>query len=445
MTEFVAPMQLLSLLLLLLGVGLAFSGIRLSGWIVAWILLSGALLLQGFRSILSFLAEHGGVDSATYHTANDWMGLGFSLLIVASMYMMREVFAKHRQTEDKLRIVSAAAQDAIIMMDDAGRIAFWNEAAQRIFGYGAREAQDKKLSELIVPERHRADFDKEFTVFSRTGQGPVIGKTLERAGLRKDGTEIVTEASTSAVSVDDKWHAICVVRDITERKAAEQKRWRDAETLSQSLEKTIQAVAGAVEMRDPYATAHQERVADLACAIGMELGLTNEQLRGLHLAATVHDLGKIRIPVQFLIKPGKLTAVELSFVRTHPQAGFEILQGIEFLSPIANIVLQHHERLDGSGYPQGLKGGEILLEARILGVADVVEAMTSTRAYRPALALDAALSEIIEHRGSWYEAAAVDACIRLFRERDYAFPGQESHDHAEQAGKKNPIPEVNTS
>lgn len=445
MMEFLAPIKLLSLVLLLLGIGLAFSQIRLAGWIVAWILLSGALLLQGFRSILSYLSEHGGVDPATYHIANNWMGLGFSLLIVASMYMMREIFAKHRQTEDKLRIVSAAAQDAIIMMDDAGKIVFWNESAQRIFGYSAQEAQGTKLHELIVPERRRADFEKEFAAFGSTGQGPVIGKTLERAGLRKDGTEIVTEVSISAVSMDEKWHAICVIRDITERKEAEKKRWHDAGKLRRNLEKTIQAVAAAVEIRDPYSIGHQRRVADLSRAIGTELGLPDEQIHGLHLAGTVHDLGKIRIPVQILSKPGKLTDLEFSFIRTHPEASYDILKDVEFLWPIAQIVLQHHERLDGSGYPQGLKTGQILLEARILGVADVVEAMTSHRAYRPGLALDAALSEITEHQGSWYEPAVVDACVRLFRDKGFAFQNEERHGAREQAREPDQIPEINTS
>ena len=242
--EFLAPMQLLSLVLLLLGIVLAFSEIRLSGWIVAWILFSGALLLQGFRSILSYLFEHGGADPATYRIANEWMGLGFSLLIVASMYMMREVFATHRQTEDKLRIVSTAAQDAIILMDNAGRIAFWNEAAQRIFGYSAQEAKGGKLHDLIVPERYRTDFEKGVAAFSSTGRGPLIGKTLELTGLRKDGTEIVAEHSISAVSINAKWHAIGIVRDISERKAMQRK-------LEQQLDelRRFEKVAVARELR----------------------------------------------------------------------------------------------------------------------------------------------------------------------------------------------------
>jgi two-component system cell cycle sensor histidine kinase/response regulator CckA len=215
-------MQLASLLLLLVGIGLAFSDIRLSGWVLGWILLSGALLVQWFRSILSYSLEHGGMDPESFEIADGWMGLGFSLLIVASMYMMREVLARHSVSEARLRVISAAAQDAVVMMDNRGRIAFWNQAGQRIFGYSGQDAQGKKLDELIIPERHRVDFETSFIDFRRTGQGPVIGKTLELSGLRKDGAEIVTEASVSGVNVDEKWHAICIFRDITERKRTEQ-------------------------------------------------------------------------------------------------------------------------------------------------------------------------------------------------------------------------------
>ena len=186
-------------------------------------LLTGALLLQGFRSMLSYFMEHGGVDTATYAVANDWMGLGFSLLIVGAMHMMREVFARHRLAEERLRVIGAAAQDAIIMMDNRGRIAFWNEAAQRIFGYAEQEARGKKLHELIVPEPYRVDFENRLDVAGGGAQGNVVGKTLELAGLRKDGTEIVTEHSISGVSIGRKWHTICIVRDITERKQFEER------------------------------------------------------------------------------------------------------------------------------------------------------------------------------------------------------------------------------
>ncbi|TSA10252.1 MAG: sensor domain-containing diguanylate cyclase [Betaproteobacteria bacterium] len=207
----------------MLGVGLAFSGVRLSGWILGWILLTGALMLQGFRSILSYFVAHGGVDPQTYAIVNDWMGLGFSLLIVGSMQTMREVFARHRLAEERLRVIGAAAQDAVIMMDDKGGIAFWNEAAQRIFGYGELEARGKKLHQLIVPEPYRGDFENRLRVVGESGRDNVIGQTLELAGLRKDGTQIVTEHSISGVSIGRKWHTICIVRDVTERKQFEER------------------------------------------------------------------------------------------------------------------------------------------------------------------------------------------------------------------------------
>ena len=221
--EFLLSIQSLSLALLLLGIGLAFSGIRLSGWVLGWILFTGALLLQGFRSMLSYFIEHGGVDASTYAAVNDWMGLGFALLIVGATHMLREVFARHRLAEERLRVIGAAAQDAIIMMDERGRIAFWNDAAQRIFGYAEQEARGRKLHELIVPETYRGDFAGRLALAGAAAQGNVVGKTLELAGLRKDGTEIVTEHSISGVNIGRKWHTICIVRDITERKQFEER------------------------------------------------------------------------------------------------------------------------------------------------------------------------------------------------------------------------------
>ena len=166
-----------------------------------------------------------------------------------------------------------------------------------------------------------------------------------------------------------------------------------ATILRQSLEQSIQTIADTVEARDPYTAGHQRRVSELATAIAREMGLPEEQVNGIHLAAIIHDLGKIQIPAEILSKPGKLTDIEFMLIKTHPQAGYDILKDVKFPWPIADIVLQHHERLDGSGYPQGLKGGQILLESRIMTVADVVEAMSSHRPYRSALGIEAALNE----------------------------------------------------
>lgn len=210
----------------------------------------------------------------------------------------------------------------------------------------------------------------------------------------------------------DLSYGITAMRVRTEREEVQAK-------LSRSIEGTIQAVASTVEMRDPYTAGHQRRVAGLAAAIAAELGLNEELIHSIRLAGIVHDLGKISIPAEILSRPGRLSEVEYQLIQSHPQAGYDILKDIEFPWPIAQIVLQHHERLDGSGYPQGLKGTEILPETLILSVADVVEAMTSHRPYRPGLGLAAALDEIRQHQGVLYDPAAVDACLRLFEQKGY--------------------------
>ncbi|HEY5993771.1 MAG TPA: HD domain-containing phosphohydrolase [Gallionellaceae bacterium] len=206
-------------------------------------------------------------------------------------------------------------------------------------------------------------------------------------------------------------------RNELEQAIAERQRYYNQ--MRAGLEKAVDAIAATLEMRDPYTAGHQRRVADLATAIARELGLPDEQVQAIHLAGTVHDLGKIHIPAEILTKPGKLSDLEYRFIKTHPQAGYDILKGIDFPWPIAHMVLQHHERLDGSGYPNRLKGDDIILEARILAVADVVEAMFSNRPYRPGLGLDAALDEITRNRGKFYDAKAVDACVKLLRENGY--------------------------
>lgn len=192
--------------------------------------------------------------------------------------------------------------------------------------------------------------------------------------------------------------------------------------LRRHLLETVSAVAAMVEMRDPYTAGHQHRVAKLATAIARELNMDEAQIEGLNLAAVVHDVGKINVPAEILSKPGRLIEPEYSIIRQHPETGYEILKGIDFPWPIAQAVLQHHERLDGSGYPHGLSGDEILPEARILAVADVIEAMASHRPYRAGLGVEAALSEVESKRGTLFDTDAVDAALRLFREKDYQFP-----------------------
>jgi len=193
------------------------------------------------------------------------------------------------------------------------------------------------------------------------------------------------------------------------------------EKLRASLLGIVQAMIAVVEARDPYTAGHQRRVAELTSAMAAAMGLSEDKIEGITLAASIHDLGKISIPSEILSKPTKISELEREIIKIHPRAGFEILKNIEFPWPIADIVHQHHEKIDGSGYPQGLTGDGMLPESRILVVADVVEAIASHRPYRPALGLDFAFDELAKHRGILYDADAVDACIDLFRTKGFAF------------------------
>ncbi|MBI4322642.1 MAG: PAS domain S-box protein [Chloroflexi bacterium] len=206
-----------------------------------------------------------------------------------------------------------------------------------------------------------------------------------------------------------------------ERKRAKEERLKSVQRLGRALEETIQAVALTIEMRDPYTAGHQRRVAELASAIAREMGLANERVEVVRLAAVAHDIGKISVPAEILSKPGKLSEVEFLLIHGHPKVAYSVLRTIEFPWPIAEIVLQHHERLDGSGYPSHLRGEEILIEARILAVADVVEAMASHRPYRPSLGIDQALKEISDKRGVLYNAEVVDACLRVFKDEGFTW------------------------
>jgi len=208
---------------------------------------------------------------------------------------------------------------------------------------------------------------------------------------------------------------------LREQKTVEEKLKVSMETLRKAIGGTIQTLALTVETRDPYTAGHQKRVADLAWAIACEIGLPEEQVDGIRMAGAIHDIGKISVPAEILSKPTKLTEIEFSLIKTHSQAGYDILKDIEFPWPIARIILEHHERMDGSGYPNGRKGDDILIDSRIVAVADVVEAIASHRPYRPALGLHQALEAISMESGVLYDASVVETCLTLFREKDFNF------------------------
>jgi HD-GYP domain-containing protein (c-di-GMP phosphodiesterase class II) len=201
------------------------------------------------------------------------------------------------------------------------------------------------------------------------------------------------------------------------------------------MEALMQVLESTMATRDPYTVGHQRRVSQIACSIGREMGLSEDRLRDLRMAGTLHDLGKFAIPSGLLSKPGKLTSQEFALIKTHPQVAYNILEPVSLPGNTAQIILQHHERLNGSGYPQGLKGEEILLEARILGVADVLEAMCSHRPYRPSLGLDETLDELTRNKGILYDTAVVETCLKLYGQ-DQPAPRQASSGPAPWRGSR---------
>jgi HD-GYP domain-containing protein (c-di-GMP phosphodiesterase class II) len=237
---------------------------------------------------------------------------------------------------------------------------------------------------------------------------------MEKRFIRKNGDAIWTSLAAGCVRKYDGTadYFVAVLEDITARKESFKR-------IRKTLGATINAIAAAVETRDPYTAGHQRRVADLTRAIATEMNLPTDKIDGMRMAAIIHDIGKISVPSEILTKPTKLTDLEFGIIKTHAQSGYDIPKDIEFPWPIARIVWEHHERMDGSGYPKRLVAEETLLESRILCVADVVESMASHRPYRPSLGIGAALKEIENNKGTLYDAGVVDACLRIFMDKGY--------------------------
>ena len=321
-----------------------------------------------------------------------------------------EIRLERRETY--FRALLENCNDVILVIDAAGVVKYESPGIDRVLGYTAAEQTGRSSLELVHPD----DAANVRAGYQRVLRGEAQHVAIEFRMRHRDGSWRTVEGiGSGAFDIGGEKVSVVNLHDVTERRRGERR-------VLKSLEGAISAIAAAAELRDPYTAGHERRVANLAAAIGREIGLSEERVHGLHLAAVVHDIGTIRVPAEILVKPARLSEIELAMMRVHSQAGHDVLKNIDFPWPIARIVLQHHELLDGSGYPLGLKGDEILLEARILAVADVVEAMVSHRPYRPAVAIDAALAEIVMNRGTRFDSRAVDACLRLFRDKGYAFP-----------------------
>lgn len=324
-----------------------------------------------------------------------------------------------RKSEQLYRLLADNMEGSVWFMDMQLRTTYISPSTEKLRGFTVDELMELTLDQHLTPESLQIAMDAFAEEMDRLykDRNYKFTRTLELEFYRKDGSTFWCE-NTFTLIRDRKGQPVGIIgtaRDITDRRKAEARLQRSYERLQKAIEGAVQTIAMISEVRDPYTSGHQQQVARLAAAIAREMGLPDTQVTAIQMAGALHDIGKINIPAEILSKPGKLNSIEFELIRTHPGVGREILKTIDFPWPICKMVLQHHERLDGSGYPEGLKSKDICLEAKILAVSDVVDAMTFHRPYRPARCIQDALDEISKNRGVLYDAEVVDACLRLFK------------------------------
>ncbi|HNY51251.1 MAG TPA: PAS domain S-box protein [Smithella sp.] len=330
---------------------------------------------------------------------------------------------ERKQMENELRISESNFRHSldesplgIRISTKEGETIYANKAILDIYEYGSIE----ELKNTSIKERYTPKSYAEFLERKKKRLKGEFGPSEYTISIvTKNGQIRHLQVFRKEIFWDGKKQSQIIYQDITERKLAEEKLQQTLDSLKKAVGTTIQVLVSALEARDPYTSGHQSRSADLACAISAEMGLPEETIEGIRMAGTIHDIGKLSVPAEILTKPTKLTNLEFSLIKEHPRCGYEMLKDVESPWALAEIVHQHHERMNGTGYPRKLKGHEILLEARILAVADVVEAMASHRPYRPSLGIAAALDEIEKNKGILYDANVADACLRLFKEKNY--------------------------
>lgn len=347
---------------------------------------------------------------------------------VAESAQLQRVEQVLQQSEERYHVLAENVSDAIWTADvnAPNRLNYVSSSITSLIGYSVEEAMAKSMEDIFEPSSVEAAMKaltEELDMENMEQKDLSRSRTLELEMKRNDSSIVPVEVKYSFLRGSDGRPAeiVAVARDVSKRKEAELEVKQSTQQLIRAMEDTIQAMAMIVEMRDPYTAGHQRRVTQLACAIAQEIGLSPDQITGLRLAGTIHDIGKVRVPAEILTNPDGLSDAEYTIIKMHPVLGHEILKTIDLPWPIAKIIHQHHERMDGSGYPLGLSGKDIIIEAKILAVADVVEAITSHRPYRPAHGIDRALEEISQNKGKLYDPDVVDACLKLFSQQKFSF------------------------
>jgi len=336
---------------------------------------------------------------------------GFTADITAYKHALEDL----AKNEERLRTIFQICPVPLnINRLEDGRCVLINQAFTRATGYTEADLLGKIWTECSIWANSG---DRQRFLDELRKEGEI--HEFEAAFRTKDGRILYGLASAALIDVDGVPHSVNITRDITRRKQTEDRLRDSLRQLRRAVETTIQVLGMILGMKDPYTAGHQRRVADLARAIATELHLPAGKIESLRMAGVIHDIGKIALPTEILTKAGRLSEAEFNLIKGHAQLGYDILKDVDSPWPLAEIVYQHHERLDGSGYPRRLKGDGILIEARILAVADVVESMASHRPYRPARGIEAALAEIEKNMGILYDPDVADACLRIFRERGY--------------------------
>ena len=366
-----------------------------------------------------YATEASAFDEAARHLLTEMAtDISFALDNFAHEAAREQAEKDLHAAEEQFRgLVEQSIAGSYIIQD--GRFAYVNPRLVEIFGYDSADELIGRDATLMVAAQERG---KVLEYIRQRIEGEVTSVNYSFTAVRKDGAMIEIGVHGNRATHRGRPAIIGLVQDISEKKRADEQIQQYLAQLENAFMSTVHVATTLGEMRDPYTAGHQHRVAEIAVAVGAELGFDARRQEGLRVAGYLHDIGKIAIPSEILSKPGRLTPVEFDLIKAHSQAGRDVLKDVKFPWPVAEIALQHHERMDGSGYPQGLRGEAILLEARIMAVADVIEAMSSHRPYRPGLGIDKALAEIERGRGTAYDAEVVDASLRLFREGRYQLP-----------------------